>query len=84
MVNHVKGEYVTKGEKMKVYLKEAKALAEWFEDFQIEVIPRESNQEADTLNKSPGKRHLYMCTLLKEFTKNSIENAQILTKPFIV
>lgn len=50
--NQVKGEYATKGEKMKVYLKEIKALLEGFE---IEVIPRESNQEEDTLSKYAWK-----------------------------
>lgn len=37
--SQVKGEYILKGEKMKIYLKEAKALAEQFEDFHIEAIP---------------------------------------------
>lgn len=37
---------------MKIYLKEVNALAENFDDFQIEVIPRQSNQEADALSKT--------------------------------
>lgn len=36
---------------MKFYLKEAKELVQGFEDFQIEAIPRESNQGADALSK---------------------------------
>lgn len=45
VVNQVKDECATNGEKITVYLKEAKALAEGFKDFQIEAIPRESNKE---------------------------------------
>lgn len=51
VVNQVKGEYAAKGENMKVYLKEAKALAGSLADFQIEAIPKEFNQEVDDLNK---------------------------------
>lgn len=36
---------------MKIYLKEAKTLAESFKDFQLEAIPRQSNQEVDALSK---------------------------------
>lgn len=52
VVNQVKGEYITKGEQMKKYLREAKTLVGSFVGFQIMVIPIEySNKEANALSK---------------------------------
>lgn len=36
---------------MKYYLKDAKVLAQSFEEFPIKAIPGESNYEVDALNK---------------------------------
>lgn len=60
LINKVKGEYAAKGKKLKMYLKEAKALMERFSDFQIEVNPRESNSNILISNGNTSWSHIYI------------------------
>ncbi|XP_074365336.1 uncharacterized protein LOC141706495 [Apium graveolens] len=49
IVNHVKGIYEAKDEKMSAYLEIVKHLQGKFDDFTIQKIPRELNSQADAL-----------------------------------
>jgi len=49
LVRQFLGEYRVKDEKLKPLLAQARRLAQAFEDFQIEHIPRELNRAADGL-----------------------------------
>ena len=49
IVNHFSGEYATKTVKMAAYLQEVRKLAEQFDKFTLEQVPREQNVEADAL-----------------------------------
>lgn len=51
VVNQVKGDYVAKGEHMKKYLKEVKALVYSFAQVKINVIHRKENTKVDALSK---------------------------------
>nr|XP_043630055.1 uncharacterized protein Mb2253c-like [Erigeron canadensis] len=49
LANHFNGSYAAKGEKLMQYLDIVKKLAENFDLFDIEQVPREENVEADAL-----------------------------------
>ncbi|XP_074327249.1 uncharacterized protein LOC141665167 [Apium graveolens] len=49
IINHVKGSYKAKDPKMVTYLDITKKLTNYFDNFNIQQIPRENNVQADTL-----------------------------------
>jgi ribonuclease HI len=81
LANHFNGSYAVKGEKLTLYLDIVKKLAENFDSFNIEQVPRQDNVEADALAylgstlKMPPDTKIPIIHILTPATELKIVNA---------
>jgi ribonuclease HI len=76
IIGHIKGEYETKGEKMKLYLSQVQEMQTFFKKFSIVKFSREQNKEGNLLARMGS-------TMLKDTDEKTDVLIQTLTQPTI-